>query len=44
MTSSVDSVLDALFAAGLFVALYFGKAPPWLVVIIAALASPVLGL
>ena len=44
MTSSIDSVLDALFAAALFVALYFGKAPPWLVVIIAALASPVLGL
>jgi chromate transporter len=44
MTSSVDTVVDALFAAALFVALHFAKVPPWLVVIGAVLASPVLGM
>jgi chromate transporter len=43
-TSSVTSVVDAAFAAALFVALHFAKAPPWLVVVAAALASPLLGL
>jgi chromate transporter len=44
MTSSVDAVVDALFAAALFVALHLAKVPPWLVVIGAVLASPVLGM
>jgi chromate transporter len=44
MTSSVETVLDSLFAAALFLAVHFAKVPPWLVVIGAVLASPVLGL
>ena len=44
ITSSVGSVVDALFAVALFVALHFAKVPPWLVVIGAVLASPVLNL
>ena len=44
ITSSVDSVVDALFAVMLFVALHFAKVPPWLVVIGAVLACPVLNL
>jgi chromate transporter len=43
-TSSVTSVVDVGFAAALFVALRFAKAPPWLVVIAAVLASPLLNL
>jgi chromate transporter len=42
ITSSVDSAVDALFALALFVALHFAKVRPWLVVIGAVLASPVL--
>jgi chromate transporter len=43
-TSSVTSVRDAGFAAVLFVALRFINVPPWLVVIGAALSSPLLTL
>ena len=43
-TSSVTTVADAVFAVALFGALHFAKAPPWLVVIAAVLASPLLGL
>jgi chromate transporter len=43
-TSSVTSVVDVAFAAALFAAPHFAKAPPWLVVVAAALASPLLGL
>ncbi|HEX2363285.1 MAG TPA: chromate efflux transporter [Jiangellaceae bacterium] len=44
VTSSVTSALDAGFAAGLFGALSVLRAPPWLVVVAAVLASPLLGL
>ena len=43
-TSSVTTVADAVFAVALFGALHFAKAPPWMVVIAAVLASPLLGL
>jgi chromate transporter len=43
-TSSITTVADAVFAVALFGALHFAKAPPWLVVIAAVLASPLLGL
>jgi chromate transporter len=42
--NSITSVLDAGFAAVLFVALRFVKAPPWVVVLGAVLASPLLAL
>jgi chromate transporter len=43
-TNSITSVLDAGFAAVLFVALRFVKTPPWVVVVSAVLASPLLAL
>jgi chromate transporter len=43
-TSAVTSVVDAVFAAALFLAVRVAKAPPWLVVLTAVLASPLLGL
>jgi chromate transporter len=43
-SSSIASALDAGFAAVLFVALHFVKVPPWLVVVTAVLASPLLAL
>lgn len=43
-TNSITSVLDAGFAAVLFVALRFVKTPPWIVVVSAVLASPLLAL
>ena len=43
-TGAVTSVTDAVFAAALFAALHLAKAPPWLIVLAAVLASPLLGL
>ncbi|HJU96807.1 MAG TPA: chromate efflux transporter [Jiangellaceae bacterium] len=43
-TSAISSVVDAIFAAALFVALHLAKAPPWLVVLAAVVASPLLSL
>jgi chromate transporter len=43
-TSSITSAVDAAFALALFAALRFAQAPPWLVVIAAGVASPLLGL
>jgi chromate transporter len=43
-TSAVTSGVDVVFAAALFVALHLVKAPPWLIVLAAVLASPLLGL
>ncbi len=43
-TGSITSALDVAFATALFLALHFFKAPPWLVVIAAVAASPLLGL
>jgi chromate transporter len=43
-SSSITSALDVGFATVLFVGLRFVKAPPWLVVVTAVLASPLLDL
>lgn len=43
-TGAVTSGVDAVFAAALFVALHWVKAPPWSVVLAAVLVSPLLGL
>ena len=43
-TGSITSALDVAYATALFLALHFFKAPPWLVVITAVAASPLLGL
>jgi chromate transporter len=42
-TSSIDSVRDGAFAVVLFVLLRFAHWPPWAVVLLALLASPLLG-
>jgi chromate transporter len=42
ITSSVDTAADVAFAVALFVALHFAKVMPWLVVIAAVVASPLL--
>ncbi|MGH8823500.1 MAG: chromate efflux transporter [Jiangellaceae bacterium] len=44
VTSAVTSGVDVVFAAALFVALRLAKAPPWLVVLGAVSASPLLSL
>ncbi|HEY9376533.1 MAG TPA: chromate efflux transporter [Jiangellaceae bacterium] len=43
-TGSITSALDVAYATALFLALHFFKAPPWLAVITAVAASPLLGL
>jgi chromate transporter len=42
ITSSVDTAAEVAFAVALFVALHFAKVMPWLVVIAAVVASPLL--
>jgi chromate transporter len=44
VTSAVNSVVDVVFAVALFATLHYVKAPPWLVVVAAVLASPLLSL